>query len=57
MLSLMRYVSHELGVTLIMVTHDLAIAEQSQRIIRIEDGRIVADSAAAPGGDSYDPAQ
>ena len=37
-LSLMRYVSHELGVTLIMVTHDLAIAEQSQRIIRIEDG-------------------
>lgn len=56
-LSLMRYVSHELGVTLIMVTHDLAIAEQSQRIIRIEDGRIVADSAAAPGGDSHDPAQ
>lgn len=55
-LALMRYVGHELGVTLIMVTHDLAIAEQSERIIRIEDGRIVADSAAAPGGDSHDPA-
>lgn len=43
-LSLLKYVSCELGVTLILVTHDLHIAEQADRILTIEDGRIVRDS-------------
>lgn len=43
-LSLLKYVSGELGVTLILVTHDLGIAEQAGRIIRLEDGRIVGDT-------------
>lgn len=43
-LSLLKYVSGELGVTLILVTHDLGIAEQAGRIIRLEDGKIVGDT-------------
>ena len=43
-LSLLKYVSKELGVTLILVTHDLHVAEQADRIIRIEDGAVVEDS-------------
>lgn len=42
-LSLLKYVSSELGVTLILVTHDLHVAEQADRILTIEDGRIVKD--------------
>ena len=43
-LSLMRYAGHELGVTLILVTHDLNIAEQAERVISLVDGRIAKDS-------------
>lgn len=32
-----------LGHTIIIITHDLSIAEQAKRIIRIQDGRIVED--------------
>lgn len=46
-LSLLRYVSAELGITLILVSHDLNIAEQAERMIQLEDGRIIYDSAAA----------
>lgn len=34
--------------TLIIVTHDEDLAKRCQRIIRIKDGKIEADSAAAP---------
>ncbi len=43
-LSLLKYVASELGVTLILVTHDLHVAEQADRILTIEDGKIVKDS-------------
>ncbi|MFN9057549.1 MAG: ABC transporter ATP-binding protein [Cyanobacteriota bacterium] len=33
---------HQEGITIVLVTHDAAVAERSQRIIRIEDGRILA---------------
>ena len=33
------------GVTVVMVTHSHAHAEQAQRIIRLVDGRLIADSA------------
>ena len=45
-LSLLRSVSRELGTTLIMVTHDLGVAEQAERVIRLEDGRVAEDSGA-----------
>jgi putative ABC transport system ATP-binding protein len=32
-----------LGHTIIVITHDLSIAEQAKRVIRIQDGRIVED--------------
>ncbi len=47
-LSLLKYVSKQLGVTLILVTHDLHVAEQAERILTIEDGKIVKDTKPAP---------
>ncbi len=43
-LSLLKYVGKEFGITLILVTHDLNVAEQAERIISIEDGKIVRDT-------------
>ncbi len=43
-LSLLKYAARELGVTLILVTHDLGVAEQADRILTIEDGKIVKDT-------------
>ena len=39
-LRLLKEVNRELGVTLILVTHDQSVAEQSGRILRIVDGKI-----------------
>ena len=43
-LSLLRQVSREFGITLILVTHDLAIAEQADRILSLVDGKVVRDT-------------
>lgn len=43
-LTLLRQVNHELGITLVLVTHDLNVAEQAERIIQLEDGRIARDN-------------
>lgn len=43
-LSLLKYVGREFGITLILVTHDIHVAEQAERIITIEDGKIVKDT-------------
>lgn len=43
-LSLLKYAGRELNVTLILVTHDLHVAEQADRIITIEDGRVGKDT-------------
>lgn len=45
-LTLLRTVSRELGITLVLVTHDLHVAEQAERVIELRDGEIVADSEA-----------
>lgn len=37
---LLRTVNHEQGITLIMATHNEALAERADRIIIMEDGRI-----------------
>ncbi|WP_338466718.1 ABC transporter ATP-binding protein [Novosphingobium sp. ZN18A2] len=36
----------EAGATLVIVTHDPALARRCERIVTLEDGRIVSDSAA-----------
>lgn len=43
-LSLLKYAGKQLGVTLILVTHDLHVAEQAERVLTIEDGKIVRDT-------------
>ena len=48
-LSLLKYAGKKLGVTLILVTHDLHVAEQAERILTIEDGRIVKDTKPKAG--------
>jgi len=48
-LGLLRKTSHELGITLILVTHDINVAEQAERIMHIEDGRIARDSGRRDG--------
>lgn len=37
---------HEQGNTIVLITHDNAIAVQAERIIRLEDGRVVYDGDA-----------
>ncbi|MCZ7355767.1 MAG: hypothetical protein O8C66_02210 [Candidatus Methanoperedens sp.] len=37
----------ERGQTIIVVTHDMAVAEQSDRIITMRDGRIAGDTGGA----------
>lgn len=43
-LTLLRQVNRELGITLVLVTHDLNVAEQADRVIQLADGRIARDS-------------
>ena len=46
-LALLKYVSAEFGITLILVTHDLGVAEQADRILTLADGQIVRDTGRA----------
>jgi putative ABC transport system ATP-binding protein len=39
---------HEGGQTILMVTHDPAVAEGAERVVHMSDGRIHADKPAAP---------
>lgn len=43
-LSLLRYVGKQFGITLILVTHDLNVAEQAERILTLDDGKVVKDT-------------
>ncbi len=46
-LTLLKYVSAEFGITLILVTHDLNVAEQADRILTLSDGKVVRDTGEA----------
>lgn len=48
-LSLLQTLRRELSITLVLVTHDLQIAEQAERVIRLDDGRITRDSHDTDG--------
>lgn len=42
-LGLMRDINARTGTAFLMVTHDLGLAEQAERIIELKDGRVVRD--------------
>ena len=44
---LMGELNRDMGTTLVLVTHDPDLAGRARRTIRLADGSIVADSAAA----------
>jgi putative ABC transport system ATP-binding protein len=46
-IDLMRQLNQSQQQTFVIVTHDLAIGEQCDRIVRMQDGQIVEDSVAA----------
>jgi putative ABC transport system ATP-binding protein len=42
---LLESLNRESGATIVLVTHDLAIAARAQRVIRLSDGAVVGDTA------------
>ncbi len=46
-IALLEELNRERGTTLVLVTHDPNLAERARRTIRLADGAVVADSAAA----------
>jgi putative ABC transport system ATP-binding protein len=46
-IELMSELNRESGTTLVLVTHDQTLAARAGRILRLNDGMVVADSAAA----------
>ncbi len=47
---LMRRLNRELGMAFLVVTHDPRIAERTDRVIELVDGRITSDVAQQPSG-------
>ena len=45
-LSLLQRLSAELGQTIVLITHDTALAAGADRIVRMRDGRIVENGPA-----------
>jgi putative ABC transport system ATP-binding protein len=43
LVALMRRLNREEGVTFVVVTHDLELAAKTDRIVRLADGRVLAD--------------
>ncbi len=44
MFNLLRTLSHEGGLSVLVVTHDIAIAQRTDRVVRIADGRIATQT-------------
>jgi putative ABC transport system ATP-binding protein len=50
-IELMAELNRESGTTLVLVTHDQSLAARADRIVRLHDGRVVADSAGTATAD------
>jgi putative ABC transport system ATP-binding protein len=51
-LDMMLHLRRDHGTTLILVTHDQQLAELSDRVVRLRDGRVVEDRAVLAGSGS-----
>jgi putative ABC transport system ATP-binding protein len=40
--------NHELGITVVFVTHDMEVAHHTHRIVKLRDGQVVSDTANSP---------
>jgi len=49
-IKLLRELNEQLGVTILMVTHEASAAEAARRIVEFVDGRIVSDRPVTGGG-------
>ena len=48
--ALLEELNHEAGSTIVLVTHDVALAERARRLIRLRDGVVVEDRRTAGNG-------
>ena len=64
-IELLESLNRESGSTVVLVTHDLALAARANRIIRLGDGRLVSDTSRtdrppartpSPAGGAHDRA-
>ena len=56
-LKLIRDLHERLGATVLIVTHDLEVAESCARVVALRDGRIEEDRAGKLGASLHDPAE
>jgi putative ABC transport system ATP-binding protein len=47
-IDLLDALHRDLEITLILVTHDQWVAERAERVLRLDDGRLIGDAAAGP---------
>ena len=48
LVALLKSLNQQDQVTIVVVTHDLDVAREAKRQIRLKDGRVIADEAVAP---------